>query len=881
MFGVNKSFQMTARTCGKTVSAVLVIGLSILSFSIGLKAADEKSKAISKPSVKQKVVSDVRLEGFQAEIISGITKVSWKTDFEQNILGFKVWREDRGERILVNNQMTAGSLLKGANGVLSAGSEYNVYDRNDSLNSFYYLEAIDISGKSRWFGPFFPQTGFAEPDAADNAEMFSKLETPNGQRQQIDSVDFLTPELRKVEVSEVHLAGNGLLANDPNALKIEVSTRGMYRVDAQTLVANGFNPAQSATWRLFTGGVEQPMNVAADGSVEFFGRPISTIQTDANVYWLVTDAGSGLRFSRTVQNYLSSAAYGWTRVTAERKDRIYRVDSILNGARENWYGDVVHGTPFDQTLNLNDIATDSRQTATVGIDLQGLTTVSHQVSVLLNGVSLGQINFYLYNRTEWMVTIPLSRLVEGTNTITLQALGGSSDVNIIEAVRISYPRRLKAQNNRLDFSVSAKTSVKLKGFTSQRIRLFDVTNPLRVIESAPDSRLESDGTYSATVASATSARVMFAQVETASLLTASSLNKNNASNLKTAQHQAKFVVIAPREFIPPLTAFADSHRSQGIQTEVVDVEDIYDEFNNGVKSAESIKAFLQYAKQYWTVKPDFALFVGDASNDPKNYTGLAGNNANRVPTMLTDTWNMETVSDELMADFDGDVVGEIAVGRLPAKDLGELQAMLDKINAAVPMTAQEIAGRGVHFVSDGFVGYDFAAGSRNVSSVMPAGTNVNFLDRASQDPTAVRADIINRINSGAAIVNYFGHASLGAWTSSQILRNVDAQSLNNPNQTPLMTMVACLNGDFAEAEITGIAEAMMKRRFGGANAVWASSGWDSADTQEHFVKDFYQKVFTGMPLGEAARQSKMLYPDTDLRKTYIFFGDPTQKLVRP
>jgi len=94
-------------------------------------------------------------------------------------------------------------------------------------------------------------------------------------------------------------------------------------------------------------------------------------------------------------------------------------------------------------------------------------------------------------------------------------------------------------------------------------------------------------------------------------------------------------------------------------------------------------------------------------------------------------------------------------------------------------------------------------------------------------------------------------------------------------------MINCLNGDYAEANMESVAEAVMKRRFGGARSVWASSGWNGAFDQEYFTRDFYQKVFTGMPLGEAARQTKMMYPITDLRRTYIFFGDPTQPLVAP
>jgi hypothetical protein len=205
--------------------------------------------------------------------------------------------------------------------------------------------------------------------------------------------------------------------------------------------------------------------------------------------------------------------------------------------------------------------------------------------------------------------------------------------------------------------------------------------------------------------------------------------------------------------------------------------------------------------------------------------------------------------------------------------------MLEKIMATQPMTKQQINERGVHFVSDAFLGYDFANGSRNMATFFPATISINYLDSAGQDPTTVRNTIISRINTGPAVVNYFGHASIGAWTNTQIFRNVDAQNLSNSQSAPFMAMINCLNGDYAEANMTSVAEAVMKQRFGGASAAWAASGWNGAFDQEYFTKDFYKKVFTGMPLGEAARQTKMLYPNIDLRRTYIFFGDPSQPLV--
>jgi Peptidase family C25 len=883
MFGEKKGVQMTTQLCRKIVSASLVLSFAAVSFAFKVNAAGDKTKSISKPQAKQKITSDVKLDGFQAEIFSGATKLSWKTSFEQNNLGFKLWREDKGEKHLVSEEMIAGSLLKVGNGILPAGSEYNFYERAaDSVNSYYWLEAVDINAQSRWFGPFFPQMSFANADAAKESETISELNnSANGQRQQVDKIDFLTPVLKKNSSKNAQSSENSLIANDPNALKIEVRSRGLYRVDAQSLAENGFDKVLSVNWKLFAGGVEQPIVVNDDGSLEFFGQPVDTLQTTANVYWLMTDTTAGQRITRVPQTFVPSANYGWTRVTAERKDKTYRVSSVLNGARENFFGAVVNGTASNQVLNLSDIATDSGQTATLGIDLQGLTAVPHQVAVVLNGIMIGQINFSLYSRTEWTANIPLSRLVEGANTITMQAVGGSQDINITETVRISYPRRLKAQTNRLDFSVNAGQAVKLKGFTSQQVRVFDVTNPLQVTEYAPESFQETDGTYSVTVDAASGARVMLAQGVDNQPFAATPLIRNSPSDLRNPQNQAKFIVIAPVEFHKSLNDLCNLRRIRGIQTQLVDIEDIYDEFNNGVKSAEAIRSFLQYAKQNWAVKPDFVMLAGDASIDPRNYTGFGGYNNNRIPTMLTDTWNMETVTDEMLVDFDDDSVGELAIGRLPAKDQDELESMLDKIIATEPTTVEDLNQRGVHFVSDANIGYDFAAGSRNMASVFPAGITVNYLDVAGQDAATVRTSIVNRINAGAAIVNYFGHASIGAWTGGQVFRNVDAASLMNPKRTPLMVMVDCLNGDFAETNINGVAEAMMKQRFGGANAVWASTGWNTADMQETFARDFYQRVFAGMPLGEAARQTKMLYPFHDIRRTYEFFGDPTQKLVEP
>jgi len=880
MFGKNKVVQITARFFDKAIASFLIFNFSLFFLISDARAVEGKTRAAAK--LTKKIAADVKMDAFQAEVFADVTRLTWKTSFEQNLLGFKVWRDENGQSIPVNQELVAGSLLKVGNGLLPAGSEYVFDDRAGATNVYYRLEVIDVNGQSRWFGPVYPRISFEALPLESESARVSQLNN-NGARSQTDSVVFSSFSTKKRAIksaSSLLPAIDNLLANNPDALKIEVRSRGIYRIDSQALAEMRSNNTAAANWRLFCNGIEQPMVVNADGSMEFFGQGIDTLQTDANIYWLVPDTAAGTRINRVPQNFQESARYGWSLMTAERRDRNIRVSKVLNGARENWFGAAVGSTAVSQTLTLNDIALNSGQTARIGIDLQGITLNTHQVSVLLNGFSVGQITLGALDRIEWTANVPLSRLVEGDNILTLQS-SNSSDVSVTEAVRITYPRSYKARNNRLDFSVAANDTVKLKGFTNSQVRVFDVTNPAQIIEYSPESKLETDGTYSVSIASSTTARLMLAQADSVGAFSATPLISNNPSDLRSTQNAAKFVVIAPLEFRKMLHDFILVRNIRNLQTIFVDVQDIYDEFNNGVCSAEAIRAFLQYAKQNWAVKPDFAMFVGDASVDPRNYSGQGGYESNRVPTMFVDTWNMETVSDEMMADFDGDGVGEIAVGRMPAKNEVELEAMLEKTLLAEPVPVQEINERGVYFVSDALIGYDFAAGSRNMATSIPSGIAVSYLDAEGQDPLVMREAIINRISSGAAIVNYFGHASIASWTGTQIFRSADAARLNNFKKAPFFAMIDCLNGDFAETNIDSLAESVMKKFRGGGHAVWASSGWNAAFDQEMMTKDFYQKAFTGMPLGEAARQTKMLYPIMDQRLTYVFFGDPTQPLVAP
>jgi hypothetical protein len=79
---------------------------------------------------------------------------------------------------------------------------------------------------------------------------------------------------------------------------------------------------------------------------------------------------------------------------------------------------------------------------------------------------------------------------------------------------------------------------------------------------------------------------------------------------------------------------ASYRQEQGLDTAVIDIQDLYDEFNYGIPNPTAIRDFLALAYSTWQAPaPSYVVLLGDASFDPKNYLGF--NRTNYVPPYLS------------------------------------------------------------------------------------------------------------------------------------------------------------------------------------------------------------------------------------------------------
>ena len=248
-------------------------------------------------------------------------------------------------------------------------------------------------------------------------------------------------------------------------VKIDVASRGWYRVTQPDLVAAGLPvPVHPSLLQLFVDGVEQPLRVngGADGefgprdSVEFYATGADTPYTGIRTYWIVSGDSAGQRIP--VVDGRQGGVVGPSSFPSsfELKPRSIFFGALMNGDKENFFGPLIMpGESTSQVIDLPDVIAPAPADAEIEVALQGVTDVDHRVGVRVNGIDVGEVIFAGRNAGVGRFAIAQALLVEGANTISLDARGGELDHTLLDYIRVTYHRRYRARANRLTFSADA------------------------------------------------------------------------------------------------------------------------------------------------------------------------------------------------------------------------------------------------------------------------------------------------------------------------------------------------------------------------------------------------------------------------------------------
>ena len=868
---------MRTRRVAFVQARVIALALIITTNAVG------NDEWVGIDNINVNVVSAATLAHFNASVTDEGVLLRWKTGFEADNLGFNLYRDQNGQRARVNPQMIAGSaLMTGA--TLRAGRSYAWLDKsNDGGDGEYWLEEVDLNGQREWHGPIRAAHSVGERDGSERSKeqslMLSRVgatEAPaplSAARERAATISKATEARLRAQAS----------ATSRSAVKLAVKREGWYRVTQAELIGAGFDPnLDPRLIQLFVDGREQPIVVTGEAdsrfdaadAVEFYGLGVDSTVTDARTYWVTAGDGPGRRIEE-VKGRKGKAAPASFAYTVERKDRTVYFSSLNNGETDNFFGSVIAREPVQLSLALRAIDRAARIDAELEVMLQGVSQAQHKVRVFFNDADYGEIGFYDRAQGSAKLRVPVAALREGDNVVRLAAQGGEGDVSLVDRVRLTYRRGYRAENDWLRFTAKGKSRLTVDGFTGNQIRVLDVTSPADVF-AVKAQVVEQGSGYAVTFVTPNAGERSLIAVSATGSSGVARITADSPSALRQADHEADFVIISHRDFIESVGPLKALRESQGLKVEVVDVEDIYDEFSYGQKTPQALKDFLSFASSSWRRAPRFALLVGDASLDPRNYLGLG--EYDFVPTKIVDTTALETASDDWLADFDGDWLANMAMGRLPVRTQQEANVVVAKIISY----DQAAPAEGVLLVTDANDGNDFESINSRLKALIPARVRVQEFMRGGSSRLSTKIDLLESLNRGAKIVNYYGHGTLDQW-SGDYLSSVDAMGLTNRDRLAVFFTMTCLNGYFHDPAVTSLAESLLKADHGGAVAVWASAGMCDAASQGAINLEMFRLLFAAtdsqpLTLGEAALRAKAATHERDTRQTYVLFGDPTSRL---
>lgn len=826
-------------------------------------------------------VTDVHLRDFAATQDKDRVTLVWRTDYEFDNLGFNVYREVGGQRVKINKNLIAGSALT-TKKVAAAGYVYRFHDRLDSASALvqYYLEDVDLRGTRTMHGPYMTTFG-KHTDGGDSAPLQGLgtdgyiIESPAG--------FGVLHDLSLPTASDKQLKQQFELAGD-SGLKIFVSTEGWYRITRAAMASAGFDPGSSSkALSLFVAGIEQPLIVDdggdgkfdADDAIEFYGLNLDTVSTGARTYWLrAKNGGNGDRINLQKDK---GAPLGATSVpfTYERKERAFFFGGALtNGDAQNYFGPIITSWPITQDLPASNVDLSSTANASVELTIQGGPDGTHVVAVSINGHDIGTATFTNQNQIVKTLTFPNSWLVNGTNALGLVSLSGDYDATALALTRLTYQHLLRADSNALEVALPGGQSASVGGFGSGSVRALDVTDPQHPIELQVTTTADPAGGFIASFTPATgvSRSVLVAERGRINTTPEMTFNRPSSYNVTSGKSGASLLIISHNAFLSAAAALQPVREKEGTSTMLIDVDDLYDEFNFGIRDPQAIKTFLQYAAQYKSA-PKYVLLVGDASLDPRNYMQMGL--ADFVPTKLVVTAMTKTASDDWFTDNDGDGAADLPIGRLPADSADEAALMINKLTTRG--TPSGAWSKDALFIADRPTDFDFGAAARSMATIVPPSLNTRVLDLTmSASPSS---DVNSAMNQGALLVDFIGHGSQELWSTTWAFTASDAAAMTNGNRLPVVLAMTCLNGYFFDTFMGSMAESLMKAPNGGAVAVWASSALTQPDAQSTMNAEMLRQIFNnGATLGEAAVRAKRVITDQDVKKSWILFGDPSMRL---
>lgn len=388
------------------------------------------------------------------------------------------------------------------------------------------------------------------------------------------------------------------------------------------------------------------------------------------------------------------------------------------------------------------------------------------------------------------------------------------------------------------------------------------------------------------------------------------------SNLKLNSNNADYIIITPQRFKfdsmweemeeglgNGIKQYAEIWQQQGYNTQIVYLQDVFDEFNHGIRSAEAIKEFLSYAYYNWAQRPSHVLFMGDGVIDERDYNTFLREQKrkyNLIPfrnvwvakrgAIASDNWFACVVGDDIVAD--------ISIGRINIWEPSQIYDVAEKATAYLENpNFSDLWHSRFTFAAGGnpSEGTFFAKQSERIrNNIIPPDFHVSRVycntDDIPDEYGGNTTSLISNINDGTLYVQFMGHGGGYVWADYNLLNKADVATFNNDN-FPLVTSLSCYGSAFNYPQSSCIGEELILFADKGAIGHIGFTGYGYLNADEYFGNYLNQGILNEnvKSVGEVTDYTKAKFfssygsgeVGTALIQGCALLGDPMINLIIP
>ncbi len=370
-----------------------------------------------------------------------------------------------------------------------------------------------------------------------------------------------------------------------------------------------------------------------------------------------------------------------------------------------------------------------------------------------------------------------------------------------------------------------------------------------------------------------------------------------------------YIVITNSELSATAQRLVDYHQNNSnLTAKVILLDEIYNEFSSGSKDITAIRDFLKHlytnntSEEY---KLKYVCFFGDSSYDYKDR--IIGNN-NIVPVKLSEnSFNLASsyTTDDyyvMLDDNEGSLLSshtiDVASSRIPVSTIEQANQVVDKIlnyyskNSSgewrntitfladdVDQTGEEVLQQETENIADYIKTNNPNFNVNKIYADSYVQENLSGGERYSE----VNSAVLNSIEKGSLIFNYFGHGGEDGFAAERILEKQGVQSLNNINTLPLFITVTCDFSRFDNPARVTAGELMLWNAQGGAASMITTTREVFISVGQLFNSSFIKTLLetnNDLTIAEALMKTKNKFSNS--QKLFIYyFGDPATKLAVP